>query len=73
MARFGGSPEERKTIGIVIDDPVVGLLGLARSLRTQAEGPTDRAEHLQSVLSGTKLEVVADRRVALVDMYVQTL
>ncbi|MCH8315583.1 MAG: hypothetical protein IIA64_06380 [Planctomycetes bacterium] len=72
MAQVRGRPEERKTIGIDIDDPVVDIVGLARSFGAWAEGPIERAEDLKPAFERAKHEVVANGRVALVDIYTQT-
>ena len=71
MAQVRGRPEERKTIGIDIDDPVVDFVSLARSFGAWAEGPIERAEDLRPAFERAKLEVVANGRVALVDIYTQ--
>jgi thiamine pyrophosphate-dependent acetolactate synthase large subunit-like protein len=71
MARVRGRPEENKTIGIDIDDPVVDFAAMARSMGAWAEGPIERAEELRPVLERAKEEVVKNGRVALVDVYTQ--
>jgi thiamine pyrophosphate-dependent acetolactate synthase large subunit-like protein len=71
MARVRGRPEENKTIGIDINDPVVDFVGLARSFGAWAEGPIERAEDLRPAFERAKREVVENGRVALVDLYTQ--
>ena len=73
MAQVRSRPEERKTIGIDIDDPNVDFVGLARSFGAWAEGPIERAEDLKGALERAKKEVLENGRVALVDVYTQTL
>ena len=73
MARVRSRPEERKTIGIDIDDPNVDFVGLARSFGAWAEGPIERAEDLKAAIERAKHEVVENGRVALVDVYTQVL
>ena len=72
MAQVRGRPDERKTIGIHIDDPVVDFVGLAPSFGAWAEGPVERAADLKPAFERPKREVVANGRVALVDIYTQT-
>ncbi len=71
MARVRNRPEENKTIGIDIDDPVVDFAAMARSMGAWAEGPIERVEDLRGALERAKHEVVANGRVALVDVYTQ--
>ena len=71
MARTRGRPEENKTVGIDINDPVVDFVGMARSFGAWAEGPIERAEDLRPALELAKREVVEHGRVALVDLYTQ--
>ena len=71
MAQVRARPEERKTIGIDIDDPYVDFVGLARSFGAWAEGPIERAEDLRPAFDRAKREVVENGRVALVDVYTQ--
>ncbi|MCH8198948.1 MAG: hypothetical protein IIA54_02625 [Chloroflexi bacterium] len=73
MARTRNRPEERKTIGIDIDDPNVDFVGLARSFGAWAEGPIERAEDLKPAIERARREVVDNGRVALVDVYTQVL
>jgi thiamine pyrophosphate-dependent acetolactate synthase large subunit-like protein len=71
IARVRNRPEENKTVGIDINDPVVDFAAMARSLGAWAEGPIERAEDLRGVFERAKHEVVANGRVALVDVYTQ--
>jgi acetolactate synthase-1/2/3 large subunit len=71
MARVRGRPEENKTIGIDINDPVVDFVGMARSFGAWAEGPVERAEDLRASFERAKREVLVNGRVALVDLYTQ--
>jgi acetolactate synthase I/II/III large subunit len=71
MARTRGRPEENKTVGIDINDPVVDFVGMARSFGAWAEGPIERAEDLRPAFERAKREVVENGRVALVDLYTQ--
>ncbi len=73
MAQVRGRPDERKTIGIDIDDPDVDFVGMARSFGVWAEGPIERAEDLKPAFERAKREVVENGRVALVDIYTQVL
>jgi acetolactate synthase-1/2/3 large subunit len=73
MAEVRGRPDENKTIGIDIDDPIVDFVGLARSFGAWAEGTVERAEDLSSVFERARREVVENGRVALVDIYTQVL
>src|SRR5688572_19408909 len=73
MARTRGRPEENKTIGIDIDDPVVDFVGLARSFGCYAEGVIERGEDLRPAFERAKREVLENGRVALVDVYTQVL
>ncbi|HEU0073297.1 MAG TPA: thiamine pyrophosphate-dependent enzyme [Dehalococcoidia bacterium] len=71
MARTRGRPEENKTVGIDIDDPVVDFVGMARSFGAWAEGPIERTEDLRPAFERAKREVMDNGRVALVDLYTQ--
>ncbi len=71
MARARGRPEENKTVGIDINDPVVDFVGMARSFGAWAEGPIERAEDLGPAFERAKREVIENGRVALVDLYTQ--
>jgi thiamine pyrophosphate-dependent acetolactate synthase large subunit-like protein len=71
MARVRNRPEENKTVGIDIDDPVVDFAAMARSMGAWAEGPIERSEDLRPVLEQAKREVMENGRVALVDVYTQ--
>jgi thiamine pyrophosphate-dependent acetolactate synthase large subunit-like protein len=71
MARVRGRPEENKTIGIDIDDPLVDFVGMARAFGAWAEGPVLRAEDLAPALDLAKRQVTEHGRVALVDIYTQ--
>jgi thiamine pyrophosphate-dependent acetolactate synthase large subunit-like protein len=71
MARTRGRPEENKTIGIDIEDPLVDFVGMARSFGAWAEGPVLRSEDLAPALQRARHEVIANGRVALVDIYTQ--
>jgi thiamine pyrophosphate-dependent acetolactate synthase large subunit-like protein len=71
MARTRGRPEENRTIGIDIDDPVVDFVGLARSFGCYAEGVIERAGDLRPAFERAKREVLENGRVALVDVYTQ--
>jgi thiamine pyrophosphate-dependent acetolactate synthase large subunit-like protein len=71
MARVRGRPDERKTIGIDIDDPLVDFVGMARSFGAWAEGPIERAADLREAFERAKREVLDRGRVALVDVYTQ--
>jgi hypothetical protein len=71
MARVRGRPEENKTIGIDINDPIVDFVGMARSFGAWAEGPIERAEDLRPALELAKRQVLEHGRVALVDLYTQ--
>jgi thiamine pyrophosphate-dependent acetolactate synthase large subunit-like protein len=71
MARVRGRPEENKTIGIDINDPVVDFVGMARAFGAWAEGPIERAEDLKPAFERAKREVMENGRVALVDLYTQ--
>ncbi len=71
MAAVRGRPDENKTVGIDIDDPVVDFVSLARSFGAWAEGPIERAADLKPAFERAKREVVEHGRVALVDLYTQ--
>jgi len=71
MARTRGRPEENKTVGIDINDPVVDFVGMARSFGAWAEGPIERAEDLRPAFERAKREVLENGSVALVDLYTQ--
>ena len=71
MARTRGRPEENKTIGIDIDDPVVDFVRMARSFGAWAEGPIENASDLRPAFERAKREVMENRRVALIDLYTQ--
>ncbi len=71
MARARGRPEENKTVGIDINDPVVDFVGMARSFGAWADGPVGRAGDLRPAFEWAKREVVENGRVALVDLYTQ--
>jgi acetolactate synthase-1/2/3 large subunit len=73
MAQVRGRPEERKTIGIDIDDPNVDFVGLARSFGAYAEGPVERSADLKAAFERAMKEVVENGRVALVDVYTQVI
>ena len=71
MAAVRDRPDENKTVGIDIDDPVVDFVSLARSFGAWAEGPIERAADLKPAFERAKREVVEHGRVALVDLYTQ--
>jgi thiamine pyrophosphate-dependent acetolactate synthase large subunit-like protein len=71
MARVRNRPEENKTVGIDIDDPLVDFAAMARSMGAWAEGPIERAEDLRGAFERAKHEVVANGRIALVDVHTQ--
>jgi thiamine pyrophosphate-dependent acetolactate synthase large subunit-like protein len=71
MARVRGRPEQNKTIGIDINDPVVDFVGMARSFGCWAEGPIERAADLRPAFERARREVLEHGRVALVDLYTQ--
>jgi thiamine pyrophosphate-dependent acetolactate synthase large subunit-like protein len=71
MARVRGRPEENKTIGIDINDPIIDFVGMARSFGAWAEGPIERAADLRPAFERAKREVLENGRVALVDLYTQ--
>lgn len=71
MARVRNRPEENKTVGIDINDPIVDFAAMARSMGAWAEGPIERPEDLRDVLARARREVVENGRVALVDVYTQ--
>ncbi len=71
MARVRNRPEENKTVGIDINDPVVDFASMARSMGAWAEGPIERPEDVRAALERAKHEVMHNGRVALVDVYTQ--
>ena len=71
MARVRGRPEENKTVGIDINDPVVDFVGMARSFGAWAEGPIERAADLRPAFERAQREVLENGCVALVDLYTQ--
>lgn len=71
VARTRGRPEENKTVGIDINDPLVDFVGMARSFGAWAEGPFERAADLRPAFERAKREVLENGRVALVDLYTQ--
>ena len=71
MARVRNRPDENKTIGINIEDPVVDFAAMARSMGAWAEGPIERPEDLRGALERAKHEVMQNGSVALVDVYTQ--
>jgi thiamine pyrophosphate-dependent acetolactate synthase large subunit-like protein len=73
MAKVRNRPDERKNIGIDINDPNVDFVGLARSFGAWAEGPIEKAEDLKGAFERAKKEVVENGRVALVDVITQVL
>ena len=73
MANVRSRPMERRTIGIDIDDPNVDFAALARSFGAWAEGPIEKIEDLGPAIKRAKDEVMINGRVALVDVYTQTL
>ena len=68
VARHRGRPEENKTVGINIDNPNVDFASMARSFGAWAEGPIEKPEELKPALERALHEVVANKRVALVDV-----
>ncbi len=73
MANVRSRPIERRNIGIDIDDPNVDFATLARSFGAWAEGPIEKVEDLAPAIKRAKDEVMINGRVALVDVYTQTL
>jgi thiamine pyrophosphate-dependent acetolactate synthase large subunit-like protein len=73
MASVRNRPDERKTIGIDINDPDVDFVGLARSFGAWAEGPIEKIDDLGPALERAKKEVLENGRVALVDVYTQVI
>src|SRR5690606_1464620 len=71
MARVRNRPEENKTVGIDITDPVVDFAAMARSMGAWAEGAIERAEDLRGAFERALYEVQANGRVALVDVVTQ--
>jgi thiamine pyrophosphate-dependent acetolactate synthase large subunit-like protein len=71
MAAVRGRPDERKTIGIDMNDPDVDFVSLARSFGAWAEGPIEKMEDFKPALERAKKEVMENGRVALVDLYTQ--
>jgi thiamine pyrophosphate-dependent acetolactate synthase large subunit-like protein len=67
VARERGRPVENRWIGQRLDQPAIGITGLARSFGVEADGPVERASDLRSALEGG-LSVVEAGRPFLVEV-----
>jgi acetolactate synthase-1/2/3 large subunit len=70
MARLRGTPPERASIGMDMDDPAPDFAAMARSMGWYAEGPFESADGLAGALARAIAEVKAGRP-ALLDTVTQ--
>lgn len=68
VALARGRPVERKTVGMLIDDPPVDFATVARSLGVWGEGPVGDADALAGAVERALRMVTEERRPAVVDV-----
>ncbi len=71
MAKTRGRPEERKNIGIRIENPEVDIATMARSFGVHGEGPVSNSEDLEAALARAARVVAEEGRCAVVDVVTQ--